>query len=125
MDEAANTERKRPRLGIVVRLLIYLPLLGFFGWRAAQRIVTERRAADDNFRAAVQRWVEHPPKSVVMPNGEVMPVLELSESEAIEMGLLPEGGRPEPNPQPAPEQEPKPAAEAGEGGSAPEGASNK
>lgn len=116
VDPAPSTERTRPRLGIIVRMLIYLPLLGFFGWRATQRFVEQRRVVDDNFRASVQRWVEHPPKSVVLPNGEVMPVLELSEGEAIEMGLLPEGGRPEaagsPDPQPEPAPEPTPAPTA-------------
>ena len=39
-----------------------------------------------------------------MPNGEVMPVLELTEQEAIQMGLLPE-----PEQKPAPETAPPPA----------------
>jgi hypothetical protein len=93
--------RKRLRTGVVVRLLIYVPLLGFFGWQAVQRFQDGRRAADDNFRASVEQWLQHPPRTIVMPNGEVMPVLELTEEEAAQMGLIPEP-TPEPTPQPTP-----------------------
>jgi hypothetical protein len=96
----SETPRKRPRLGVVVRVLIYVPLLGFFGWQAAQRYLDGRRAADDNFRASVQQWVQHPPRTIVMPNGEVMPVLELTEQEAVEMGLMPEPESNSPTPEP-------------------------
>jgi hypothetical protein len=89
---------KRPRLGIIVRVLIYVPLLGFFGWQAAQRFLGERSTADDNFRASVEQWLQHPPRTIVMPNGEVMPVLELTEDEAVEMGLLPEPKSEQPAP---------------------------
>jgi hypothetical protein len=100
-DEQATSEapRKRPRLGVIVRVLIYVPLLGFFGWQAVQRFQDGRHAADDSFRASVGQWLKHPPRTVVMPNGEVMPVFELTEQEAVEMGLLPE---PTPTPEPAP-----------------------
>jgi hypothetical protein len=93
--------RKRLRTGVIVRLLIYVPLLGFFGWQAVQRFQDGRRAADDNFRASVEQWLQHPPRTIVMPNGEVMPVLELTEEEAAQMGLIPEP-TPEPTPQPTP-----------------------
>jgi hypothetical protein len=89
-QQTSETPRKRPRLGVIVRVLIYVPLLGFFGWQAAQRARDGRRAADDSFRASVQQWLKHPPRTVVMPNGELMPVFELTEQEAVEMGLLPE-----------------------------------
>ena len=85
---AQSGESKRPRLGVVVRLAIYLPLLGFFGWQAMAKVQATGEAADERFRASVQRWVQHPPKTIVMPNGETMPVLELSEDEAVEMGLI-------------------------------------
>jgi hypothetical protein len=97
--QTSETARKRPRLGVIVRILIYVPLLGFFGWQAVERYQDGRRAADDSFRASVEQWLKHPPRSVVMPNGDVMPVFELTEQEAVEMGLLPE---PTPTPEPAP-----------------------
>jgi hypothetical protein len=101
-DEQPTTEapRKRLRTGVIVRLLIYVPLLGFFGWQAVQRFQDGREVADDSFRASVEQWLQHPPRTMVMPNGEVMPVLELTEEEAVQMGLIPE---PKPAPAPAPE----------------------
>lgn len=84
---------------MIIRVLIYVPLLGFFGWQAVQRFQDGRRAADDNFRASVEQWLQHPPRNVMMPNGEMMPVFELTEQEAVQMGLLPE---PEPESPPAP-----------------------
>ena len=82
--------KPRPRWGLVIRALIYLPLLAFFGWRAYERFANERQIADDNFRASVDQWLKHPPRTIIMPNGEAMPVLELTEQEAKDMGLLPE-----------------------------------
>lgn len=95
--QTSEAPRKRPRLGVIIRVLIYVPLLSFFGWQAVQRFQDGRQAADDSFRASVQQWLQHPPRTVVMPNGELMPVFELTEQEAVEMGLLPE-----PTPQAAP-----------------------
>lgn len=95
--QTSEAPRKRPRLGVIVRVLIYVPLLSFFGWQAVQRFQDGRQAADDSFRASVQQWLQHPPRTIVMPNGELMPVFELTEQEAVEMGLLPE-----PTPQAAP-----------------------
>jgi hypothetical protein len=92
-------KRKRKRLGVIIRVLIYIPLLAFFGWRASEKFLQQRRMADDNFRTAVEQWLQHPPRTIIMPNGEAMPVLELSEQEAVEMGLLPE---PEAKPEPEP-----------------------
>ena len=61
-----DTEPKRRRLsrGVWVRLAIYLPLLGFFGWQAGQKALQERDAADDAFRDGVRRtlaWFEADP----------------------------------------------------------------
>ena len=33
-ESSSEGECKRPRLGILVRVAIYVPLLGFFGWQA-------------------------------------------------------------------------------------------
>jgi hypothetical protein len=103
-DEHTKSEapRKRPRLGLIVRVLIYVPLLSFFGWQAVQRFQEGRRAADDNFRASMEQWLKHPPRTIMMPNGELMPVFELTEEEAVQMGLVPEPEQPEPTPEPAP-----------------------
>ncbi|WP_106395507.1 hypothetical protein [Enhygromyxa salina] len=102
-EPETRSPRRRPRLGIIVRALIYLPLLAFFGWQATRNFVAQRAAADDAFRASVAQWLQHPPRTIMMPNGEEMPVLELTEQEAIEMGLLPEPGDAE-QAQPSPPQ---------------------
>ena len=96
----ADEQRKRPRKGVIIRAMIYGPLLCFFGYQAVQRHLDERRLADDNFRAFVDQWLAVQPKTIMMPNGELMPVFEVTEQEAVQMGLLPE---PESKPaQPAP-----------------------
>lgn len=83
--------RPKRRLGLLVRVLIYVPLLGFFGWQAGKTFFTQRRGADDNFRAHVQARLQAMPASrtIMLPNGEEMPVFELTEQQAIEAGLLP------------------------------------
>lgn len=94
VEPETETPRKRPRLGIILRLLIYLPLLGFFGWRATRDFIDQRHAADEAFRASIQQWLQHQPRTIMMPNGEEMPVFELTEQEAVEMSLLPEPSSP-------------------------------
>lgn len=88
-DGDGDGARKRPPWKILVRLLIYIPLLSYFGWQAARNTLDQRQIADDNFRAQLQQWLLHTPRTIVMPNGETMPVLELTKDEAVEMGLMP------------------------------------
>lgn len=79
--EQPNSKRK-PRLGIILRLVIYLPLLGFFGWRAWDRFTTERVAADEVFRERVSTWLEHPPQTILLPGGEALPMMTPEQAEA-------------------------------------------
>ncbi len=112
-DDAPKTRRK-PRLGIIIRLAIYVPLLGFFGWRAWERFDNEREAADEVFRERVGQWLEHPPQTMVLPNGEALPMLTPEQAEAQGYRLpasfksAPEGEA-EPKPEAAP-TEPGPEA---------------
>jgi hypothetical protein len=83
--EDARTEpktRRKPRLGLVIRLAIYVPLLGFFGWRAWERFSNEREAADEVFRERVGLWLEAPPQTIMLPNGEPLPMLTPEQVEA-------------------------------------------
>ncbi|KIG12753.1 hypothetical protein DB30_01111 [Enhygromyxa salina] len=91
-DAEIERRAKRRRLGLVIRGLIYVPLLGFFGWQAANTFIAGRRGADDNFRAFVQTSLHAmpAPRTIKLPNGEEMPVFEVTEAQAVEMGLLPE-----------------------------------
>lgn len=60
-ETAAPSGRKRPSKSVLIRLAIYVPLLGFFGWRAGARAIDEREAADAAFRTDVGIWLESPP----------------------------------------------------------------
>jgi hypothetical protein len=90
-DAEIEKRAKRRRLGLVLRVLVYVPLLGFFGWQAGETFFAQRRGADDNFRAFVHASLHAmpAPRTITLPNGEQMPVFEVTEEQAIEMGLLP------------------------------------
>jgi hypothetical protein len=94
--------RRKPRLGIVIRLAIYVPLLGFFGWRAWERFSNEREAADEVFRERVSAWLGEPPQTIVLPNGETMPIMTPEQAEAAGY-RLPDSFN-EPAPEAAPQQ---------------------
>ena len=91
--------QRKPRLGIIIRLVIYVPLLGFFGWRAWDRFATEREAADEVFRERVSAWLEHPPQTIMLPNGEALPMMTPEQAEAQGFNL-PDSLK-EPTPAPA------------------------
>jgi hypothetical protein len=74
--------RRKPRLGLVIRLAIYVPLLGFFGWRAWERFANEREAADEVFREQVGSWLVNPPQTIMLPNGEALPMLTPEQAAA-------------------------------------------
>jgi hypothetical protein len=67
-ETAAASGRKRPSKSVLIRLAIYVPLLGFFGWRAGARAIDERTAADAAFRTDVGVWLESPPGIVDLSN---------------------------------------------------------
>lgn len=79
-DEQPTATRK-PRLGVIIRVAIYVPLLGFFGWRAWERFAAERDAADQMFRERVSIWLANP-QTIVLPNGEALPMLTPEQAEA-------------------------------------------
>jgi hypothetical protein len=110
-DQPSESARKRPHLGVIVRVVVYGTALSYFGWQAAQRFITERAVADDNFRASLGQWLQHPPKTIIMPNGEAMPVLEITEDEAKRMGLLPKSAERDADAQPEPNLAPQAAPE--------------
>lgn len=74
--------KRKLRLGVAIRLAIYVPLLGFFGWRAWERFASEREAADEVFRERMSAWLEHPPQTIVLPNGEALPMMTPEQAEA-------------------------------------------
>lgn len=106
--------RRKPRLGILIRLAIYVPALGFFGWRAWERFASEREAADEVFREQVGSWLANPPQTMMLPNGEALPMLT-PEQAAAQGYTLPPSVLEEPEPEREPEPEPNPSEAADEG----------
>lgn len=70
-----------PRKGILIRLFIYLPLLGFFGWQAYQRYRSEQAVES----AAPE--LEGRKTKFTLPDGKSVEVVEISEEQARQMGL--------------------------------------
>lgn len=95
-----------PRKGILIRLFIYVPLLGFFGWQAYQRYRSEQAAETE----APQ--LEGRKTKFTLPDGKSVEVVEISEEQARQMGLDPgRGGAAEAAAKAAPAGDPKaPAA---------------
>ncbi|NVB38320.1 hypothetical protein G6O69_10800 [Pseudenhygromyxa sp. WMMC2535] len=87
--DKGERKRRRKRLGILIRLAIYIPLLAFFGWRAAARFTEEREASDEAFRAGVQQRLEQPPEVIMLPNGEAMQVISPEQASAMGVEISP------------------------------------
>lgn len=114
-DASSRPSRAGWQRGVVIRLAIYVPLLVFFGWRAWERFTNEREAADEVFRERVSAWLEHPPQTILLPNGEALPMMTPEQAEA-QGYVLPDSLK-EPAPEAAPA--PEPAAPAPEPAPAP------
>lgn len=76
-----------PRKGILIRLAIYVPLIGFFGWQAINRFL-EDRGQDATIDAQQRKLDALPPEkfqSFTLPDGTVkkVPVLTPEEAEEI------------------------------------------
>ena len=105
-----------PRKGILIRLAIYLPLIGFFGWQAVSRYLDERKA-EAEAEATRSKLDALPPeqfRTFTLPDGTVkkVPVLTPEQAEEIYGVKVPEDQRksaddepaaPAPTPEPTPE----------------------
>ena len=81
-----------PRKGILIRLAIYLPLLGYFGWRAYDRWWTENHPP-----AAQTDPLDPYRRKVTLPDGREQEYIELTREQAEELiGPLPPEGAPTP-----------------------------
>jgi len=65
----------------VLRVAIYVPLLGFFGWQALDRFANGRAAADEAFREHLSAWLEQP-THMMLPNGDALPMLTPEQARA-------------------------------------------
>lgn len=74
-----------PRKGILIRLCIYLPLVGYFGWRAFDRWWTERHPP-----AIEQDPLDPYRRKILLPDGSEQEVIELTREQAEQLlGPLP------------------------------------
>jgi len=111
-----------PRRGVVIRLLIYVPLIGFLGYQAAQKWSAERKANEAEAEAApapaeTQDKLAPYKRVIELPDGTKQEIVELTDEQAHDLlGYpLPEGGLPKSEPagtsdpaKPAPVATPKP-----------------
>lgn len=81
-----------PRKGVLIRLCIYLPLLGYFGWRAFDRWWTETHPPAD-----ATEGLEPYKRTISLPDGTQHEVIEMTREQAEEkFGPLPPEGGPTP-----------------------------
>jgi hypothetical protein len=69
-----------PRRGVLIRLLVYGPILGYLGWHAIERWRAQREAD-----AAVEQPSEPRKRTVTFPDGSQHEVLELTPEQAEQM----------------------------------------
>jgi hypothetical protein len=102
-----------PRRGILIRIIVYGGLLGFFGWRAlAPRVVDPARHEDEAKR--LQELRQHS-KTVTLPNGETQVIYEITPEQAERLF----GVRPDPPAETKNTDSPEAPAETGSTGPEP------
>lgn len=78
-----------PRKGILIRLAIYVPILGFLLWRAGEKWWTERHpppAAEDDLEL---KLAPHK-RTITLPDGSQQTIYEMTEAEAEQiLGPMP------------------------------------
>ena len=90
-----------PRKGILIRLLIYGPIIGFLSYQALEKYRTEREVTETDV-APLQEDVEdklEPYKKVIeMPDGSKQEIIQLTPEQAEELlgHPLPEKADPKP-----------------------------
>jgi hypothetical protein len=78
-----------PRKGILIRVVVYGGLLGFFGWRALKPHVTDP-AEDPKDAKRLQELKQHS-RTVTLPNGETQVIYEITPEQAERLfGIRPE-----------------------------------
>jgi len=76
-----------PRRAILVRALVYGPLLAYFGWRAYERYSTQRAAErrEAQRRARIEQVLESQSRPVTLPDGTVRHVPVVTPEQAREL----------------------------------------
>lgn len=77
-----------PRKGVLIRLAIYVPLIGFLSWNALQSCQARREAreaATTPTEPTVQDRLEPHKRIITLPDGSQQAVYELTPEEAQEL----------------------------------------
>ena len=78
-----------PRKGILIRIVVYGGLLGFFGWRALGHHVTG--PAEDPAETKRLEELKQHSRTVTLPNGETQVIYEITPEQAERLfGIRPE-----------------------------------
>lgn len=71
-----------PRKGVLIRLAIYVPLLGYFGWQALERWRSEQAATVESAEPSVDEQLAPHKKWVTFPDGTKQEIYELTPQQA-------------------------------------------
>ena len=74
-----------PRKGVLIRLAIYGPLLGYFGWQALEKWRAEQAAAEQSAEPTIDEKLAPHKKWVTFPDGTKQAIYELSPQEAADI----------------------------------------
>lgn len=74
-----------PRKGILIRALIYGPLLGYFGWQAWQKWQADPVEATTPAEPTVDDKLERHKKTIELPDGTKHEIYELTPEQAEEI----------------------------------------
>jgi hypothetical protein len=77
-----------PRKGVLIRLAIYVPLIGFLSWNALQSCEARREAQEAAAtppEPSVQERLEPHKRIITLPDGSQQAVYELTPEEAQEL----------------------------------------
>ena len=76
-----------PRKGVLIRLAIYVPLIGFLSWNAITNCQARRAAEEAAATPApnVQERLEPHKRMITMPDGSQQAIYELTPEEAQEL----------------------------------------
>lgn len=70
-----------PRRGIIIRLLIYVPVISFLGWRVAGGC-SDDRAAEPPAKPSLPAELAPHRKVITLPDGTQQEIVELTREEA-------------------------------------------
>ena len=96
-----------PRKGILIRLAIYIPIIGYLGWQAIEKWRSERAVMEHAPQSHEEELDKHK-RVIQLPDGRTQEVYELSpeQAERILGTKMPEEPATEPDAVPEPGAEP-------------------